>query len=238
MPKRLLTPSLALLATAVAAVLSLGVGAGAAGAATPSRMRTITVVGTGEVRGTPDVADLTLGVSGRGPTATDVLRTIADRAQKVIDVLHGAGVADEDIQTSDLSVQPVFDDHDRITGYEATNTVTARIRDLSRAGGIVDAAADQAGDAIRVQGISFSIDDDSKLLAAARTKATKRARAQAEQLAGGAEVEVGDVQSISETSTALPLSYSGEAADRAAATPVQPGSQVVSVSATVVFSLR
>jgi uncharacterized protein len=238
MSKRLLSRSLALLATAAAATVVLGVGAGAAGAATAGRMRTITVVGTGEVRGTPDVADLTLGVSDRGATAADVLRTIADRAQKVIDVLHGAGVADDDIQTTDLSVQPVFDDHHHITGYEATNTVTARIRDLSRAGGIVDAAADEAGDAIRVQGITFSIDDDSKLLAAARTKATKRARAQAEQLAAGADVEVDAVQSISETSDAQPLSYSGEAADRALGTPVQPGSQVLSVSATVVFSLR
>jgi uncharacterized protein YggE len=238
MSKRLRTPSLALLAAAVAVALVLGAGAGSAAAATTGRLRTITVVGTGEVRGTPDVADLALGVSGRGATAADVLRTIADRAQKVIDVLHEAGVADEDIQTSDLSVQPVYDDHDRITGYEATNTVTARIRDLGKAGGIVDAAADQAGDSIRVQGITFSIDDDSKLLAAARTKATKRARAQAEQLAGGAEVEVGEVQSISETTTAVPLTSSGEAADRAARTPVQPGSQVLSVSATVVFALR
>ena len=238
MSKRLRTPSLALLAAAVAVALVLGAGAGSAAAATTGRLRTITVVGTGEVRGTPDVADLALGVSGRGATAADVLRTIADRAQKVIDVLHEAGVADEDIQTSDLSVQPVYDDHDRITGYEATNTVTARIRDLGKAGGIVDAAADQAGDTIRVQGITFSIDDDSKLLAAARTKATKRARAQAEQLAGGAEVEVGEVQSISETTTAVPLTSSGEAADRAASTPVQPGSQVLSVSATVVFALR
>ena len=238
MSKRLLTPSLSVLATAAVAAVVLGVGAGAVGAAGAGRARTITVVGTGEVRGTPDVADLTLGVSGRGATATEVLRTIADRAQKVIAELHGAGVADEDIQTSDLSVQPVFDDHHHITGYEATNTVTARVRDLARAGGIVDAAADQAGDAIRVQGITFSIDDDSNLLAAARTQATKRARAQAEQLAAGAEVEVGAVRSISETSSAEPLSYSGPAADRALGTPVQPGSQVLSVSATVVFSLR
>jgi uncharacterized protein YggE len=68
MSKRLLVPSLALLATAVCATVVLGVGTGTAGAATVSRLRTITVVGTGEVRGTPDVADLTLGVSGRGAT--------------------------------------------------------------------------------------------------------------------------------------------------------------------------
>jgi uncharacterized protein YggE len=234
MSKRPFTVVVVVLATALTAALTLGAGVASAAA----RARTITVVGTGEVRGTPDVADLTLGVSGRGQTAADVLGTIADRAQKVIDALHGGGVTDDDIQTSDLSVQPVLDDQDRITGYEATNTVTARIRDLGKAGGIVDAAAAKAGDNIRVQGITFSIDDDSKLLAAARTKATKRARAQAEQLASGAGVEVGDVQSISESTSSVPLMYSADAAERAASTPLQPGSETLSVSATVVFAIR
>jgi uncharacterized protein YggE len=210
--------------------------AGAAGAAAGGR--TITVVGVGQVRGTPDVADLSLGVSGRGASAADVLATISDRAQKVIDALHGAGVADDDIQTSNLSVQPVVDDQNHITGYQATNTVIARIRDLSKAGAIVDAAAAKAGDSIRVDGISFSIDDDSKLLAAARTKATKRARVQAEQLAAGAGVQVGDVQSISE-STTVPVDIAPAAGVAAAApTPIQPGTETLSVSATVVFAIR
>ena len=86
----------------------LGATASAAGAAT--RSRTITVVGTGEVRGKPDVADLVLGVSGRAGSAAEVMSRIADRAQKVIDALHDAGVSDDDIQTADLSVQPVYDD--------------------------------------------------------------------------------------------------------------------------------
>jgi uncharacterized protein YggE len=207
-------------------------------AAAATRARTITVVGTGEVRGTPDVADLTIGVSGRGATATDVLGRIADRAQKVIDALHDAGVSDDDIQTADLSVQPVLNDAGDVTGYEATNTVTARIRDLTKAGAVVDAAAAKAGDDIRVQGITFSIDDDSALLAAARTKATKRARAQAEQLATGADVEVGEVRSISESTSAVPVTYAADAAEKAASTPVMPGSETLSVQATVVFAIR
>jgi uncharacterized protein len=235
MSKRLLIVPAALL-TVVAAGLVVLLPA-AAGAAT--RNRTITVTGVGEVRGTPDVADLFIGVSGRGATAADALGTVSDRAQKVLGVLRDAGVADEDVQTNDLTIQPVYDDQNHITGYEATNTVSARIRDLGKAGAVVDAATAKAGDNIRLQGISFSIDDDSKLLAAARAKATKRARAQAEQLASGAEVEVGGVQSISEASSSSPIPYAvGDAAAKAAETPIQPGSQVLSVSATVVFSIR
>lgn len=236
MSTRLRSLLLVALATAVAAPFVVGASATAAGAA--ARSRTITVVGTGQVRGTPDVADLVLGVSGRAGSAAEVMARIADRAQKVIDALHDAGVSDDDIQTADLSVQPVLDDDGKVTGYEASNTVSVRIRDLSRAGAIVDAAAAKAGDDIRVQGITFSIDDDSTLLAAARTKATKRARAQAEQLASGADVEVGEVRSITESSSSVPLTYAGDAAERAASTPVMPGSQTLSVQATVVFAIR
>jgi uncharacterized protein YggE len=236
MSKRLRSLFLVALVVAVAAPVALGASAGAAVAAT--RSRTITVVGTGVVRGTPDVADLVLGVSGRAGSAAEVMARIADRAQKVIDALHDAGVSDDDIQTADLSVQPVFDDDGNVKGYEASNTVSVHIHDLSKAGAIVDAAAANAGDDIRVQGISFSIDDDSTLLAAARTKATKRARAQAEQLASGADVEVGEVRSITEATSSMPIAYAGDAAEKAASTPVMPGSQTLSVQATVVFAIR
>lgn len=233
---QLIVASLVALATAVAAPVAFGATAGAAGAAT--RSRTITVTGTGEVRGTPDVADLVLGVSGRAGSAAEVMGRISDRAQKVIDALHDAGVSDDDIQTADLSVQPTYDDHGKVTGYEASNTVSVHIRDLTKAGAVVDAAAAKAGDDIRVQGITFSIDDDSTLLAAARTQATKRARAQAEQLASGADVEVGEVRSIKESTSSTPLAYAAGAADKAAGTPVMPGSETLSVQATVVFAIR
>jgi len=234
--KHLRSLLLVVLATVVAAPVSLGATAAAAGAA--PRGRTITVVGTGQVRGTPDVADLVLGVSGRAGSAADVMARIADRAQKVIDALRDAGVSDDDIQTADLSVRPVLDDDGTVTGYEASNTVSVRIRDLSKAGAVVDAAAAKAGDDIRVQGITFSVDDDSELLAAARTKATKRARAQAEQLASGADVEVGEVRAITESTSSVPPTYAGDAAERAASTPVMPGSETLSVQATVVFAIR
>lgn len=227
------------IATVVAALTAgvLVLGASPAGAAT--RERTITVVGTGQVKGTPDVADLSIGVEAQAASAVDALSTVNDRAQKVLDVLHDAGVDDADIQTSGLSVNPTYDDRSHIDGYAASNSVIARIRDLSKAGPIIDAAAAKAGDNIRVNSITFSIDDDSALLAAARTKAVKRARAQAAQLADAAGVAVGDVLTIDEQTTASPYRYPYATADSAAgaSAKVSPGTETLSVTATVVFAI-
>jgi len=229
------------IATVVAAltagVLVLG-GLGAAPAGAAPRERTITVVGTGQVKGTPDVADLSIGVEAQAASAVDALSTVNDRAQKVLDVLHDAGVDDADVQTNGLSVNPTYDDRSHVDGYAASNSVIARIRDLSKAGAIVDAAAAKAGDNIRVNSITFSIDDDSALLAAARTKAVKRARVQAAQLADAAGVSVGDVLTIDEQTTASPITrYSTADAAGAASAPVSPGTETLSVTATVVFAI-
>jgi uncharacterized protein YggE len=225
-------------AVAAAALTAVVLVVGAAPASAASRERTITVVGVGKVKGTPDVADLSIGVEAQAGTAVDALNTVNDRAQKVLGVLHDAGVDDADIQTSGLSVNPTYDERSHITGYGASNSVVARIRDLSKAGAIIDAAAAKAGDNIRVNSITFSIDDDSALLAAARTKAVKRARAQAAQLADGAGVSVGDVLTIDEqtTSTPFPDARSADVAAGASA-PVSPGTETLSVTATVVFAI-
>ena len=215
------------IATVVAALTAGVLVLGAAPAGAAPRERTITVVGTGQVKGTPDVADLSIGVEAQAASAVDALSTVNDRAQKVLDVLHDAGVDDADVQTNGLSVNPTYDDRSHVDGYAASNSVIARIRDLSK-----------AGDNIRVNSITFSIDDDSALLAAARTKAVKRARAQAAQLADAAGVSVGDVLTIDEQTTASPITrYSTADAAGAASAPVSPGTETLSVTATVVFAI-
>jgi uncharacterized protein YggE len=195
------------------------------------------VVGTGQVKGTPDVADVSIGVSARGRTAGEALSTANDRAAKVIAALKDAGVSEDDLQTSGLSIQPTYDD-DVITGYQVSNMVDARLRDIAKTGEILDAAARVAGDEIRLQGIGFTIDDDSELLATARERSVKRARAQAEQLAAAAGVELGDVVSIDEGSFAIPYAQRGFAEDSAAASvPIEPGTQTLSISTTVVYEI-
>ena len=230
------TTTAVLTALAALTALALVLGPGRpAGAATTSTRR-ITVVGTGQVKGTPDVADLSIGVTARGQSAAEALSTANDRAAKVIGVLKDAGVADEDVQTSGLSIQPVFDD-ETITAYEVSNSVDARLRDMARVGEVLDAAARVAGNEVRLHGISVAIDDDSELLATARERAVKRARAQAEQLAAAAGVDLGDVVSIDEGSVAIPYAARGVAEDVAASVPIEPGSQTLSLSATVVYEI-
>jgi uncharacterized protein YggE len=235
MTRRTTTTVVAALAALTVVALVFGAG-DPAGAATTSTRR-ITVVGTGQVKGTPDVADVSIGVSARGQSAGEALSTANDRAAKVIAALKDAGVADDDVQTSGLSIQPVFDD-EVVTAYEVSNTVDARLREIPKVGEVLDAAARVAGDEVRLHGISFTVDDDSELLSMARERAVKRARTQAEQLAAAAGVELGDVVSIDEGAVAIPYASRGVAEDAAASVPVEPGSQTLSLSATVVYEIR
>jgi len=203
--------------------------------------RTINVVGTGQVRGTPDVLDLTIGVSTRAKSAGEALSRNSDLSNKLNGVLRDAGVDEKDIQTSNLSISPIYDDNgENVIAYGVSNTVEVKIRDLDKAGKIVDAAAGVAGDEIVVNGLVFSFDDNSELVAQARTEAVKRAKSQAEQLAKAAGVELGDILTISEASA--PEGPVLEAAPRQAstsdsATPIEPGSQSLSVQVNMTFKI-
>lgn len=226
-----------LVAAVIAALAMVGTTATSAAAATTTRR--ITVSAAGKVQGTPDVADVAIGVSARGKTASEALDTANDRANKVIGALKDGGVADDDVQTTGLSIQPTYTNSGDITGYQVDNTVNAQLRDLSKAGALLDAAARIAGDEVRLQGITFSVDDDSALLATARTRAVKRARTQAQQLADAADVSLGSVVSIDEQSTVVPYprASAAGAADAASAIPIEPGTQTLTVSVTVVYAI-
>jgi uncharacterized protein YggE len=206
--------------------------------------RTITVSATGDVRGIPDVMELTIGVQSREESAGEALLRNSERAAKVIQVLRDAGVDEKDIQTSSLYVSPVYDDEgEHVIAYSVSNTVEARIKALDEVGKVVDAATSVAGNDIVVRGLSFSFDDNTELVTQARTTAVKRARTQAEQLAAAAGVELGNLLTMTEDSTpygpvvdAAPRGASESAAD--AAPPVEPGSQALSVTVTMIYEIR
>jgi uncharacterized protein YggE len=230
------------LAVAVAAaVLTAGCatqGASAADDGAEGKPRTITGTATGEVEGTPDTLTVSLGVQTNGGSATEALARNADRATAVINALKGAGVAPADLQTSELSLYPTFDDKGRPTGYSVSNMVTAEVHDVANTGGIVDAAAAQAGNDIRVNGITLSIEDTGRLVAAAREDAVTRARAQARQLAQAAGVRLGPLQQVTERRHQPPvMEQLGNAFDAASRTPIEAGSQTLSVDVTVVYTI-
>jgi uncharacterized protein YggE len=224
-----------------------GSGTTPAAAATSTTAKTstnnvITVVGHGKVVGTPDVMTVSLGVQTAGKTAQEALADNNTRANNLVNVIKERGVAAKDIQTSNLSVSPTFDlKSGKINGFGAQNTVTAKLRKISDAGPLIDAVTFAVGDAIRLNGISFSIDDTNALVAQARTRAVEQAMDQARQLADGAGVKLGDVRSIAEVNAQAPLpllNYASDQAVRAAASaPVEAGSQDVTFDVKVVVAL-
>jgi len=217
-------------------------GTSADATTTADSSRTIVATGTARVRGTPDVLTVMLGVTSRGHSVGEALDRNNSGARKVIEVLYDGGVDKKDIQTTNFSINPIYGDNGNdIEGYMVSNVVVAQLRDLEKAGGLLDKAAQAGGDDVVVRGVSFDIDNTSDLVAAARADAVKRARNQAEQLAAAAGVQLGDVLTISESSQDVgPVLAAPQAAeDRAASSvPIQTGSQELTVQVSVVFSIR
>jgi uncharacterized protein YggE len=152
-------------------------------------------------------------------------------------------VPKEDIQTSNVSLYPNYSQSGQtITSYTAENSVTVTVRDVTKAGPVIDAASGAVGDELSLGGISFSIDDPEPLRVDARANAVEQARTQAEQLAELSGGELGDVLAITDGSVQVdpPIIYERAAADtgaEGAAAPIEPGSQEVTVNVTVTFEL-
>jgi uncharacterized protein len=217
-----------------------GTNTGATSAADQSR--TIVATGTSRVRGTPDVLTVQVGATSRGHTVGEALDRNNAAVRKVIGALVDGGVDKKDIQTTNLSVGPIYGDNGNdIEGYQVSNVVVAQLRDLVKAGRLLDDTVQAGGDDVVLRGVSFDIDDTSDLIAAARVDAVKRARNQAEQLAAAAGVQLGDVLTISESSRDVgPMLNAQEATASASADRmvIQSGSEELTVQVSVVFSIR
>lgn len=197
----------------------------------------ITTQGTGIVTGAPDTVTIVLGVQTQAAQAAPAMAENAELAGALIQTIKDQGVDDRDITTMNLSVQPNYQPAGTIDGYTVTNQVQATLRDIARSGDLIDAAAGAAGDAIRVQNLTFSINDDSDLRAQARAKAVTQAQAQAQQIANAAGTQLGPVKSITENSDtgATPFPQATAMTDRVSSTPIEPGSQELSVSISVTY---
>jgi uncharacterized protein YggE len=207
-----------------------------------SLVRSITVNGDGKVKVRPDTASLSIGVQATSSTATDALSQANTSMTALIAALKAAGIGDDDIATSGLSIYPQYGSTGNvITGYQAANNVTVTVRDITATGPVIDAAAAAAGDNITIGGVSFFVDDTEALIGAARADAIANAKKRAGEYAAAADATVGGVVQISEVSISNPIPmFAGAAADMAgsaASTPIETGTQDLTVSVTVVYEL-
>jgi uncharacterized protein len=203
---------------------------------------TIVVGGTGRVGVEPDVADLRLGVSIARPTVQGARAEAAGVMTTILTAIRAAGVADRDIRTTVVTVQPRYDYRDgkppTLTGYELTNAVEVTVRDLAALGSVIDGSL--GAGATSMDGLTFRVDDPAEAERAARVAAMAQARVRADILAeaaGVAIVGVGEVVEGGGGSPGYPQPKVARAMLADATTPVQGGTTEVSVSVTVTYRI-
>lgn len=235
-----------LLFVVLAALLLAGCTAGTVAAPAQYAPTTgLSVNGRGEVALAPDVAYVTIGVH---TTGSDVSQTVNDNAaqvNQVMDALAAAGVAQEDMQTSNFSVY-ASPNYDPLTGlpgdtvtYTVDNTVNVTARDLASLGSLLDAAV-SAG-ANNIWGVTFDLENKDAALAEARDMALAEAQGNAQDLATAAGVTLGDVLSISYTDTGYyypPYYGMGGGGGSAEGTSIVPGQITVSAEVFITYELQ
>jgi uncharacterized protein YggE len=224
----------------VAAPASPGPSGGAAGAG-------ISVEGTGQVTGTPNLLRLSTSINVTKPTVTDAMAGANTVMAAVQQALKADGVAAADLQTSGLSVQASYtyaNNSQRLVGYQVSENLSVVLRNVSTAGAIIADAAQVGGNALQIGGASLDLDQDDALLTQARQAAFDDAQTKAQAYARAAGRTLGAVTSISESTDSDPqqpddFAYAAAASAPAAApVPIQAGSQDVTVNVDVTWALN
>ena len=201
------------------------------------------VVAMGEVTRVPDVVNINAGVITQAPTATEAIRQNAARMEAVRAALRSAGIADRDIQTSQLNLNPQYrfaeNQPAQLIGYQAVNEVNVRFRDIAKTGAILDALVAQGAN--QINGPMLAIEHPETALDEARTRALANARARAELYARALGMHVARILSVSEAGVGYmppprPMARGMVAGE--AATQIVPGEQTLNVSLTVSFELQ
>jgi uncharacterized protein len=199
--------------------------------------RLVTVTGEATVAIAPDAAVIRIGVGSQEKTAREASDANARQMTAVLAAIKDSGIAERDIQTSRLSLQPQYDPNKsgtaRLTGFQATNQVTVKIRDIEKLAAVLDRAI--AAGANEMSGIEFVVSEQSKMLDQARDDAIADARRKAELYAKAAGAKLGKVVSISEEGPA-PQPRPMQAL-RAGAVPISPGEQTLRAIVSVSYEL-
>jgi uncharacterized protein len=203
----------------------------------------ITVSGQGEATGVPDLATVNLGVEASQDTVQAAREDAAAAMNQVIAVLQDRGIEERDIQTSSFNIYPRYDQNGQnITGFQVSNQITVKVRDLNALGSIIDEVVTAGGDLTRFQDVSFSIENPKPLEEQVRAAAVADLTAKANQLANLTGVQLGQLVSISESvSFPYPVPFAEKAfagQDAASATPVVPGEVQVMVTLNATFAIQ
>jgi uncharacterized protein YggE len=201
---------------------------------------TISVTGEASVSVPPDLAQIDAGVSTEAKTAREASDANNAAMGKVLLALKSAGIDEKDFQTSRLSLQPQYAPNrsgpNAVAGYQASNRVTIRLRDVSKVAGIIDTLV--AAGANNIGGINFMVSAASKLLDDAREQAIADARRKAEIYARAAGVTLGSPVSISEEGSPGPMPFRRMAAGMAASAPVAQGEETLHVTVSVSWAIK
>jgi len=238
-PIRAAAFSLALALSAVPAALAQ------APAPTPESMfqaTTLNLSAHGETRVAPDMATISLGVMTQATTAQAAMQANATRMTQVTAALRKAGIAEKDIQTSGLNLNPQYRYEDNkppiLVGYQASNQVTIAVHDLARLGAAVDATV--AAGVNQINGISFGLDDPTAAENAAREAAVRNLQAKAELYARATGHRIQRLVTLSEGgsySPSPPMPVMAMARMKDESTPVSPGELRVRIDVTGLYQL-
>jgi uncharacterized protein YggE len=210
-----------------------------------SSQRSITVTGIGVISVKPDMAVLTVGVQTQDAKAATAQQENARQMDVLTKAIKGAGIAEADIRTSGYSIYENYDysnNSQKVIGYVVNNNVTINIRDTAKISAIIDLAA-QSG-ANRINGLDFTVSDESKYYVEALKAAVQNAKAKGEVLAAAGGVSLGQVLQMAEasyggalTKTSYNEAASFMAAGDRAATPIETGTLEISANVTVVYAI-
>jgi len=202
------------------------------------------VTATGEVTRVPDIAIISTGVVTKATTAGSAIQQAAARMSRVRAALKAAGVEDRDIQTSNISLNPDYrydnNQPPKVVGYQASNTVSVRFRDIAASGKIIDALV--AEGANQINGPTLTIDKPEAALDEARARAIASGRARAELYARSMGMRVARTVAVSESggnyAPPPPMPVMMEARAQSASSKIDPGEQKLQVNLAMTFELQ
>jgi hypothetical protein len=210
---------------------------------TTTKTDTFSVTGEGKVSVPPDIAVISAGVQAQGTTVKIAQDQLNKNMNAVSAAVKAAGVGSKDIQTSGYSIYPTYDYRaggQKITGYQASSNLTIKVRAIDTTNSVIDAAT--AAGANQIGGISFDVDDKTKVQNEARQKAVTDAKSKAENAARIAGFYLGKIINYSEdfgnAPRPIPMMAKADSTGTEVPTQVEPGSNEITVTVTLSYQIQ